>query len=60
MAYLTEFRMQQAARMLEETAEKNYRIAESVGYEDANYFSYVFKKQYGCSPSTYRTAHKTA
>ena len=60
VAYLTEFRMQQAARMLEETAEKNYRIAESVGYEDANYFSYVFKKQYGCSPSTYRTAHKTA
>ena len=37
--------------------EKNYEIAEHVGYEDANYFGYVFKRKYGMSPSKYRTEH---
>ncbi|MBQ2576706.1 MAG: AraC family transcriptional regulator, partial [Lachnospiraceae bacterium] len=32
-------------------------IAGHVGYPDANYFSYVFKKQFGVSPSKYRTEH---
>ena len=29
-------------------------IAEKVGYSDPNYFSYVFKKQFGMSPSKYK------
>ena len=33
---------------------KSYKIAEKVGYQDANYFSYVFKKKFGVSPSKYR------
>ena len=37
-----------------DTNEKSYKIAEMVGYTDANYFSYVFKKKYGVSPSKYR------
>ena len=41
-----------------ETNEKSYKIAERVGYQDANYFSYVFKKRFGMSPSKYRTSHK--
>ena len=32
-------------------------IAEKVGYLDANYFSYVFKKRFGMSPSKYRNEH---
>ena len=47
-----------AARMLVETAEKSYMIAKSVGYSDPNYFSYVFKRQFGVSPSKYRTAYE--
>ena len=27
---------------------------EKVGYSDPNYFSYVFKKQFGMSPSKYK------
>ena len=46
--------MEEAVRLLESTAEKSYVIAEMVGYEDPNYFSYVFKKAYGISPSKYR------
>jgi len=57
IGYLTEFRMEQASRMLIETNEKSYIIAQKVGYTDSNYFSYVFKRQYGVSPSKYRTEH---
>lgn len=57
IAYLTDYRMRRAAERIIETTEKNYEIAEHVGYLDANYFSYVFKKAYGMSPSRYRTTH---
>lgn len=57
IGYLTEYRMEKAARMLVETTEKSYMIAKSVGYTDANYFSYVFKRQYGVSPSKYRSEY---
>lgn len=55
--YLTDYRMDQAARLLIETSEKSYIIARSVGYTDPNYFSYVFKRRFGVSPSKYRTEH---
>lgn len=54
VSYLTEFRMETAARLLLETSDKSYVIGKAVGFEDANYFSYVFKKQYGVSPTRYR------
>ena len=46
--------METAARLLLETSDKSYVIGKKVGFEDANYFSYVFKKQYGVSPTRYR------
>ena len=55
VGYLTDFRMEKAERMLLETDEKTYVIAQEVGYSDPNYFSYVFKKQFGVSPSKYKT-----
>lgn len=57
VGYLTDYRMKKAARMLIETNEKSYIIGKSVGYADPNYFSYVFKRQFGVSPSKYRTEH---
>lgn len=53
--YVTGVRMDAAVRLLRETDEKTYWIAEKIGYTDPNYFSYVFKKQFGMSPSKYRT-----
>ena len=53
--YLTEYRMQQAVNLLDTKDEKTYIIADQVGYADPNYFSYVFKKQFGMSPSKYKT-----
>ena len=46
--------MEKAVELLMNTADKTYMIAEKAGYQDPNYFSYVFKKQYGLSPSKYR------
>ena len=57
IGYLTDFRMEKASRMLIETNEKSYIIAKNVGYTDPNYFSYVFKRKFGVSPSKYRTEH---
>lgn len=57
IGYLTDFRMERASHMLIETNEKSYMIAKNVGYTDPNYFSYVFKRKFGVSPSKYRTEH---
>ena len=52
--YLTQKRMQEALRRLKTTTDKTSTIAEAVGYKDAHYFSYIFKKTFGCSPKEYR------
>ena len=53
--YLTEFRMEKAAELLLTKEEKTYLIAQKAGYSDPNYFSYVFKRQFGVPPSKYRS-----
>ncbi len=57
ISYLTDYRMERASCLLIETNEKSYMIAKKVGYTDPNYFSYVFKRRFGVSPSKYRTEH---
>lgn len=57
ISYLTDYRMDKASSQLVETTEKSYIIAKNVGYTDPNYFSYVFKKRFGVSPSKYRREH---
>ena len=52
--FITEVRLEEAVRLLNTTDYKTYMIAEKVGYPEANYFSYVFKKKFGISPSKYR------
>ncbi|MBQ2880157.1 MAG: response regulator [Anaerotignum sp.] len=54
ISYLTGVRMKKAAELLESTDEKTYVIAAKVGYDEPNYFSYVFKKRYGVSPNKFR------
>lgn len=53
-SYVTDIRMACAERLLTETDEKTYLIAERSGYADPNYFSYVFKKRFGVTPSKFR------
>ncbi len=48
--YITQFRMQEAKKLITTTNEKLTVVAQSVGYSDVSYFSNVFKKYYGTSP----------
>ena len=52
--YLTKKRMQRAKQLLRETDMRSGEIALAVGYKDPRYFSYVFKRTQGCTPSEYR------
>ncbi len=52
--YLTKVRVEKAMEMLKATGMKTYEIAEKVGYGDPHYFSLIFKKTAGCTPSEYR------
>lgn len=54
IAYLTELRLQKAVELLTGTDDKTYVIAAKVGYQEQNYFSYVFKKRFGVSPTRFR------
>lgn len=54
IAYLTELRLSKAVELLQETDDKTYVIAAKVGYQEQNYFSYVFKKRFGVSPTKFR------
>ncbi len=52
--YLTEVRLNKAVELLRGTDDKTYVIAQKVGYEESNYFRYVFKKRFKVSPSSFR------
>ncbi len=52
--YVLTLRVEEAKRLLVEDRADIRQIAEAVGFQDANYFSRVFKKRVGCSPSAYR------
>ena len=52
--YITSRRINEAKNMLRNTDMRLSEIAFSVGYKDPHYFSFVFKKVSGCTPSEYR------
>ena len=52
--YLTTLRMNKAKELLRCTSRRSSEIAGDVGYKDAHYFSYLFKKTQGMTPSEYR------
>ena len=55
--YLLELRIQKACTLLQETDLAVSIISLSVGYEDTLYFSRLFRKKKGVSPSLYRENH---
>ncbi|MDO5141537.1 MAG: response regulator [Eubacteriales bacterium] len=56
--FLTEVRIRQAKRLLITTDLRTSDIGERVGYQNMNYFSMLFKKMTGLSPSQYRRENK--
>lgn len=53
--YLTALRLTNAQVLLETTTYSINEIASIVGYPNTLYFSRIFNKQKGCSPSEYRS-----
>lgn len=56
--YLTNLRMNKAKKYLRCTSMRSSEIAGEIGYKDAHYFSYLFKKTQGMTPSDYRKARE--
>ena len=54
MAYLIRLRMQAACSLLKTTDMPISRIANMVSYDDPHFFSKIFKKHIGVSPTEYR------
>ena len=52
--YLTDYRMNKARELLKCTSKKSSEISAEVGYKDSHYFSYLFKKTQGMTPTQYR------
>ena len=56
--YLIYLRLNKAKELLRQTNFKTSQIAREAGYNDAHYFSYIFKKNIGMTPSEYRTQYQ--
>ena len=46
--------LSKAKQLLRKTDKRSGEIAGEIGYKDPRYFSFVFKKKTGCTPSQYR------
>lgn len=58
-AYLNKLRLTEAARLLSENNKANVaEIAFLVGYNNVTYFNRLFKDEYGCSPTTFKSIRR--
>ncbi|MBR0228482.1 MAG: response regulator [Clostridia bacterium] len=58
--YLIDLRMAKARELLYSTSMRSSEIAYAVGYNDPHYFSYLFKKCSGVTPSEFRSGFAKA
>ena len=52
--YLNDLRMAKAVELLKDISINIKEISGRVGYRDANYFTRIFKKKMGMTPSEFR------
>ena len=58
VSYLTDYRMQRAEELMRTSTLSIKEIGKSVGYPDPNYFTKVFRRVRGVSPSGFRDSEK--
>lgn len=58
--YITDVRMQKAAKLLEETEYKVQEVMIQVGYQKSQHFAKLFKEKYGVTPKEYRQGKRQA
>ena len=54
LEYVHALRLERAKQLLETTDETLDKLAERVGYEDATFFSRLFRRKVGLTPALYR------
>lgn len=54
LVYLTEYRVEKAKKLLADVSINIKDISAEVGYRDSNYFTRVFKRSVGVTPTEYR------
>ncbi len=57
--YITDVRINKAKELLRCTSKRSSEISAMVGYQDPHYFSYLFKKSQGITPTDYRMGRET-
>ncbi len=58
LEYLTQFRINKAKDLLEHTNLQIQEVAIKVGYADIAYFSRIFRRETGITPSNYRSQYR--
>jgi len=53
-AFLTRQRLRRAAALLQNSAQPIAEVARQAGFPDNNYFSRIFRREYGCQPREFR------
>lgn len=56
--YVTNLRMSRAKELLKDLGRSMKEICVEIGYSDPNYFSRIFKKNFGITPTEYREREK--
>jgi len=56
--YLIDYRMERAKELLSTSDLMMYEVAQAAGYPDAQYFSTVFRRQIGMTPSEFRAQRR--
>ncbi len=57
--YLTDLRLKKACHLLLQSSDPVGEVAQQIGYPDARYFSTLFRKQYGRTPTLFREQNGT-
>ena len=52
--FISNYRIDKAKELLKDNSLKNYQVARQVGFNDEKYFSQLFKKHTGVTPTQYR------
>lgn len=52
--FISSYRIEKSKELLKDNKLKNYQVARQVGFNDEKYFSQLFKKHTGITPSQYR------
>ena len=56
ISYITRLRLERAKLLLKTTTMRTTDISYAIGYNDTQYFSYVFKKNTGMTPKEFRNS----